>query len=163
LASASRVIPGLPDPSNLYVPATIQVLDSITAWTVFVLYAGPVASLFPALQERAIANTAANYARIRSARKAIYRFAGVLRSVQRLLIEHPELEGFAKNVILLRKQGDLRSFLLTQPDFVRSLADKPEEIDLYKRLGVALPDLDDVLRELPSNSLQERPGAPGSA
>jgi hypothetical protein len=156
LASASRVIPGFPDPSNLYVPATIQVLDSLTAWTVFVLYAGPVASLFPAFQERAIANTAANYARIRSARKAIYRFAELLRLVQRLLIEHPELEGFAKNVVLLRKQRDLRSFLLTQPDFVRSLADKPEEIDLYKRLGVALPDLDDVLRELPPNSIQER-------
>ena len=83
--------------------------------------------------------------------------------VQKLFTEHPELEGFAKNVVLLRKQGDLRSFLLTQPDFVRSLADKPEEIDLYKSLGVALPDLDDVLREFPPNSIQERPGAPGSA
>jgi hypothetical protein len=163
LASASRVIPGVPDPSDLHIPATIQVLDSLTAWTVFVLYAGPVASLFPTFQERAIIETAANYARIRSARKSIYRFREVLRLVQKLFTEHPELEGFAKNVVLLRKQGDLRSFLLTQPDFVRSLADKPEEIDLYKSLGVALPDLDDVLREFPPNSIQERPGAPGSA
>jgi hypothetical protein len=157
LASASRVIPGVPDPSDLHVPATIQVLDSLTAWTVFVLYAGPVASLFPTFQERAITQTAANYARIRSARKSIYRFREVLRLVQKLFTEHPELEGFAKNVVLLRKQGDLRSFLLTQPDFVRSLADKPEEIGLYKSLGVALPDLRGLLCELPPKPIQERP------
>lgn len=123
---------------------------------VFVLYAGPVASLFPAFQERAIANIVANYARIRNARKAMYRFVNLLRSVQGLLTEHPELGGFAKNVMPLHKQGDLRSFLLTQPDFVRSLADRPEEIGLYKSLGVALPDLGDLLRELPASSPQDR-------
>jgi hypothetical protein len=130
---------------------------------IFVLYAGPVASLFPEFRQRAAAQAATNYVRIRSARKATYRFTELLRMVRNLFIEHPELEGFAKNVILLRKQRDLRAFLLTQPDFVRTLAGRTDEIDLYRSLGVPLPDPDELLAELPEKPIQRPQVDPGTA
>ena len=46
LASSARVIPGIPEPSLLKFPDWIKASTSITAWMIFVLYAGPVASLF---------------------------------------------------------------------------------------------------------------------
>ena len=73
LASASYAIPGIPDPSTLKLPAVIQTFDSLTAWTVFVLYAGPVASLFPRFQEEAIKRSIANYAKLRGGKRMIYR------------------------------------------------------------------------------------------
>ena len=102
LASASRAIPGIPDPTDLKVPAIVQTLDSLTAWLVFVLYAGPVASLFPAFQEQAIARSTANYARLRRERKAMYRYIEPLLPLQKLVRENPELSQLAKAAIQLK-------------------------------------------------------------
>jgi hypothetical protein len=153
LASASRVIPGIPDSSSIHVSAGIQTLASLTAWLIFVLYAGPVASLFPAFQERVIAQTSESYARIRTARKILYRFVTLLRTLQQLFIDHPELIPFAQNILLLRKQANVREFLLTQPDYVRSLVGKTEEIELMQSLGVQIPDIEELIRDLPKSQI----------
>lgn len=150
LASASRVIPGVPDSSSsIHVSAAVQTLASLTAWLIFVLYAGPVASLFPAFQERVIAQTSESYSRIRTARKILYRFVTWLRTFQQVFLDHPELVPFAQNLIVLRKQANIREFLLSQPDYVRSLIGKQEEIELMRSLGVEIPELEGLLRDLP--------------
>lgn len=48
-ASASHVLPGLPSP-DLLVPWSLTACISVTAWILFVVYAGPAASVFPSLQ-----------------------------------------------------------------------------------------------------------------
>jgi tetratricopeptide (TPR) repeat protein len=154
-ASASRVIPGVPDSNSLHVSPGIQALASVTAWLIFVLYAGPVASLFPAFQERVIAQTAQSYDRLRSARKTLYRFIEPLRALRELAGEHPELIPFAKTVVLLRKQANLKEFLAGQPDYVRSLASHPEEAELLRTLGVKLPDLNALVPELTQDRTDE--------
>jgi hypothetical protein len=148
LASASRAIPGIPAPSNLRFSALVQALDSLTAWMIFVLYAGPVASLFPKFQEQAVQRASSNFDRLRSARKAMHKLVEMLRSAQQLVIEHPELEKFSDNIALLRKQSDLRAFLLTQPEYIRSLLDRPWEVDFIRSLEIPIPDLQELVNEL---------------
>lgn len=162
-ASASRTIPGIPDASSLRVGANIQTFASVTAWLIFVLYAGPVASLFPAFQDRIIAQTAHRYSSLRSARKALYRFIEFLRPIRQLALDHPEIIPFAKNVILLRKQSNLKEFLLGQPEYVRSLIDRPEEADLLRTLGVQLPDLEALVREIPQEAIERAVGVVAQA
>jgi len=65
MASASHVIPGMPDSTKIQVAAWIQASISITAWMIFVIYAGPLSSQFPELQKRFIEKTASLYSRIR--------------------------------------------------------------------------------------------------
>jgi hypothetical protein len=153
LASASRAIPGVPDSSSLHVNAAIQAFASITAWLIFVLYAGPVASLFPSFQERVIAQTTEGYKSLRSARKVLYRLIEALKTLDQLIEENPELKSFAKVVILLRQQTNLREFLLGQPDYVKSLAGRVREVQLLRTLGVPLPDLDELILELSKDQI----------
>jgi len=124
---------------------------------IFVLYAGPVASLFPSFQEQAISQIGTRFVRIRKARKAMYGFTEILHAVQTLFIENPELEKFAKLVILLRRQEDLKSFLLDQPNYVRSLAERPAEADLLRKLGIPVPDLQEFMRELGAQPIPDVP------
>jgi hypothetical protein len=105
---------------------------------VFVLYAGPVASLFPAYQERVIQQTAVGYDQIRVTRKTLYN----------VVKENPELEAFAKVVIILKQQTDIEKFLLSQPSYLRSLASRPEEVGLMRTLGVPLPELEPLVSQL---------------
>lgn len=151
LASASRAIPGIPDSSSLKVPVMIQTLDSVTAWMIFVLYAGPVASLFPAFQEQAIARSAANYARLRKERKAMYRFLEPQLTLRKFVRENPALAKIAKAAIQLKglTEAEVRQACLRQPDFVRTMASRPELVDFMRRLGAPIPDIDELTRELP--------------
>lgn len=163
LASASRAIPGIPDPSTLKVPATIQTLDSLTAWLVFVLYAGPVASLFPAFQEQAMARSAANYARLRSERKAMYRFLEPLLPLQKAVRENPELTNIAKAAIQLRAlpEAEVRQAILSQPDTARALASSPVIADFMRQLGAPIPNLEELTQALPLLSVDGEAPADG--
>jgi hypothetical protein len=73
LASASHVIPGVPDAEGMKVSAGIQAGISLTAWAIFVLYAGPVASVFPMLQERYMKYVADSYTTLRAFRVMLRR------------------------------------------------------------------------------------------
>jgi len=84
LASASHVIPGVPDAETTKVSVGIQAGISLTAWAIFVLYAGPVASMFPMLQERYIKQVREHYETLRIARGLLYR---VNEAVMRLFNE----------------------------------------------------------------------------
>ena len=156
-ASASCAIPGIPVPSTIKVPAAIQTFDSLTAWLVFVLYAGPVASLFPDFQKQAIARSAANYAKLRDQRKKLYRFLEPLRPLQTLVRENPELAKIGKAAIQLREhtEADVRNALLSQPDFVRALVSSPVIADYMKRLGAPIPDLEELIKEIPRRPVGE--------
>lgn len=141
LASASRTIPGIPDPSTLSVPSIIQTLASLTAWLVFVLYAGPVASLFPAFQEHAIANSISHYSRLRSGRTAIYRFLQPLLVLQRIAQENPALIKIARSAIDLRthSEDEVRQAFLSQPETLQALAAAPEIVDMMRQLELRFP------------------------
>ncbi len=159
LASASRAIPGVPDASALKIPALIQTLDALTAWLVFVLYAGPVASLFPAFQEQAILRSAANYARLRSERTALYRLRERLVPLQMLVRENPELANIGKAAIALRthSEAEVRQALLSQPESLRALANAPVIADYMRKLGAPIPDLDGLVKEVPAIVEQKAP------
>jgi hypothetical protein len=152
VASASRAIPGVPDASALKIPASIQTLDALTAWLVFVLYAGPVASLFPAFQEQAILRSAANYARLRSERTALHRLRERLVPLQMLVRENPELANIGKAAIALRthSEAEVRQALLSQPESLRALAGAPVIADYMRKLGAPIPDLDGLVKEVPA-------------
>jgi hypothetical protein len=137
--------------ANCVVTADAGNLDSLTAWLVFVLYAGPVASLFPAFQEQAITRSAEDYARLRRERKAMYRFIQPLLSLQKLVRENPELTNIAKAAIQLRAhtEAETREALLTNPDLVRALASCPAVVDMMKQLGAPIPNLEELIQELP--------------
>lgn len=150
LASASRAIPGIPDTSALKIPATIRILDPLTAWLVFVLYAGPVASLFPIFQERAIISSAESYAKLRSERTALYRLSEWLLQLQKLVRENPELANIGKAAIAMREhsEAEVRETLLGQPAFLRALANAPVIADYMRKLGAPIPDLEELVKEL---------------
>lgn len=82
LASAGRVFPGLSSPAGLKIPLWIDLGSSMTAWLLFVVYAGPAASVFPTVQAAYIKLIADSYAIIRSgAVKAMLR----IRSIKKCL------------------------------------------------------------------------------
>jgi ABC-type multidrug transport system fused ATPase/permease subunit len=152
LASASHAIPGVPDTSVLKIPAFIQTLDALTAWLVFVLYAGPVASLFPAFQEQAIRTSAANYSRLRSERVALCRLHERLAALQVLVRQHPEIAKIGKAAIELRScsMEDVRQSLLDQPELLQTLASAPFLANYMKTLGAPLPNLEELVKEIPT-------------
>ncbi len=163
LASASRAIPGIPDSSTLRVPAAIQTLDSLTAWLVFVLYAGPVASLFPEFQEQAIARSASDYVRLRRERKAMYRFIEPLLPLQKLVRENPELAKIAKAAIQLKThtEDEIREAFLSQPDTARALASSPVLVDFMRQLGAPIPNLEELTQQLRPPPVDEKAPAEG--
>lgn len=155
LASAARVVPGIPAPVTLNIPAAIQILDSLMAWLIFALYAGPVASLFPAFQEQAIARATANYSRLRTERRAIYQFREPLLPVQEVARENPQLIKIAKAAVLLRTntQDEIKEALLGQPAALRALASAPLIADMMRQLGAAVPtNLEELAKQLPPPS-----------
>ena len=160
LASASSAIPGIPGPSTMKVPAVIQTFDSLTAWLVFVLYAGPVASLFPDFQKQAIERSAANYARLRDERKKMRRILEPLRSLQKLFRENPNLTDIAKAAKQLSalSEADVRQAFLGQPAAVRALASNPVLTDFMRKLGAPIPNLEELTQELPPTPVDT--GAP---
>jgi hypothetical protein len=163
LASASCAIPGIPVPSAIKVPTTIQSFDSLTAWLVFVLYAGPVASLFPDFQKEAIAQSAANYAKLRDGRSAIYRFLEPLRPLRKLVRENPQLANLGKAAIQLKAstESEVRQELLSQPSALQALANSPVIADFMRTLGAPIPDLRELTNELTPTPVGESAPADG--
>jgi hypothetical protein len=51
LASSARVLPGIDVPTGLLLPRWVEAGSSASAWILFVLYAGPAASIFPLVQQ----------------------------------------------------------------------------------------------------------------
>jgi hypothetical protein len=149
LASASRVIPGVPEPTSLSYPDWVKAATSITAWLVFVLYAGPAASLFPLLQERYVKETANLYKRLRIARKTLYEPVHRLDTVVRMLREHPELQSFVNMVIFFKLQPDLNQLFQAEPDAARILSERPDLVQVLANAGVTLPKLEDFLPPIP--------------
>jgi hypothetical protein len=143
LASASRLVPGVPEPVSINYPDWVKAGASVTAWLVFVLYAGPVASLFPSLQERYIKETAKLYTRLRLSRTALYGPLNHLDTVVRLLSEKPELQGLVNLVVFLKLHPDLKQLFQDEPDYPRVLKEQPELVQILTGTGLVLPNLDD--------------------
>jgi hypothetical protein len=140
-ASASRVIPGIPDSTGVHVDAWIQAAISITAWMIFVLYAGPVSSLFPAIREQSIEQAENIYKRLRTARKRMHPFLEQMRKIVAILREHPVIQHFYKLVLIIKKQPDINRFLCEQPTLVDFLRKHPELVPTLKQLDIQIPDL----------------------
>jgi hypothetical protein len=77
-ASASHVIPGIPDSEGIKVSRAVQAGISLTAWMIFVLYAGPVASMFPMYQEQCLKQVSEFEASLRTGRRLLYRWTDAL-------------------------------------------------------------------------------------
>jgi hypothetical protein len=90
LASAAHVIPGVPDPDGIRVGAGIQAGTSLMAWAIFVLYAGPVASMFPMLQEKYIKEMADHSEQLWGARLVLYRISNALGQLFRKKEAHAQ-------------------------------------------------------------------------
>jgi hypothetical protein len=151
LASASRLIPGVPEPVSLNYPNWVKAGASVTAWLVFVLYAGPVASLFPSLQERYIRETAKLYTRLRLSRTALYGPLNHLDTVVRLLSERPELQGLVNLVVFLKLHPDLKQLFQGEPEYPRVLKERPDLVQILTGTGLVLPSLDDYPTTSPSS------------
>ena len=121
----------------------------MTAWLIFVLYAGPVASLFPSLQERYIKETAKLYTRLRLSRTALYGPLNHLDNVVRLLSEKPELQSLVNLVLFLKLQPDLKQLFRDEPDYPRILKERPDLVQILTGTGLVLPNLDDYLAPSP--------------
>jgi hypothetical protein len=78
LASASRVVPGIPAPDGLIVSRSIQIGASLSAWLIFFLYVGPVASMFPVLLDRYALAVKELREQMRQGRGNIYRLMDAL-------------------------------------------------------------------------------------
>jgi len=72
LASAARVIPGMPTPEGVKVTDLVQAGASLSGWLLFVLYVGPVASMFPVLQDRYLVKIREAREQLRQGRRLIY-------------------------------------------------------------------------------------------
>jgi hypothetical protein len=91
LASASHVIPGVPDPDGIKVGLGIQAGASLTAWALFVLYAGPVASMFPMFQEKYVKEMASHSNDLWAGRLLLYRLTDAITRILKSNEVQPQL------------------------------------------------------------------------
>jgi hypothetical protein len=89
LASAARMVPGVAGPEAIKVTNFVQTGASLTAWFVFVLYAGPMASMFPILLERYMKKISEANDKLRAGRRLIYTFADAFRRLENRMSENP--------------------------------------------------------------------------
>lgn len=150
LASASHVIPGMPDSTKIRVEAWIQASVSVTAWMIFVLYAGPVSSIYPVLQDSFLKKTARLYIRMRRARKTLKSFFTPMQTILGVLNEHPELDGVIKVVAALKFHPDLGRLFCEQPGLASALNSSPDIRKFVEGCGIVLPDLGPPLPNSPS-------------
>lgn len=155
LASSNSVVPGIPAPITLSVPAPIRILDSLMAWMVFALYAGPVASLFPTFHEQAIASATAKYSYLRTQRRVIYFFLELLRPIRELVCKYPEIFGAIKAITRLRTmtEDEIREALSGEPLALRTLTKDPQIADIMRQLGVQFPsNMEELVQQYPPAS-----------
>jgi len=89
LASAARMVPGVAGPEAIKVSNFVQTGASLTAWFVFVLYAGPMASMFPILLERYVRKISEANDRLRAGRRLIYTFADAFLRLENRMSKNP--------------------------------------------------------------------------
>jgi hypothetical protein len=141
LASASRVIPGVPEPNLVTIPDWVKTAASVTAWIIFVIYAGPVASLFPMVQERFVKRTYRRYAQVRMARKRLYLPLSQFKVAIKIAQDNPELEPILDFVLMFKMHPDLNQLFKDGPEVARVLDENPVLIQLLTSNGIVLPDL----------------------
>ena len=145
LASSARVIPGIPEPNSLKFPDWIKVSTSITAWMIFVLYAGPVASLFPVLQDRFVKQTSNLYGRLRIARKTLYGPLYPLHKLFQFMRDNPEAAPYVNCIFFFKMQPDLSRLFRDEPDAARMLRERPDLIEILAGAGIKIPNLDEFV------------------
>jgi hypothetical protein len=145
LESSARVIPGIPEPNLPKFPDWIKVATSITAWMIFVLYAGPVASLFPVLQDRFVKQTSDLYGRLRVARRTLYAPAYHLNILVQQMREHPELQALINCIFYFKVHPDLNKLFRDEPDSARILKERPDLVKILVDAGIAIPNLDEFI------------------
>jgi hypothetical protein len=156
LASASRVIPGVPEPNLVTIPDWVRTAASVTAWMIFVIYAGPVASLFPMVQERFVKRTYRRYAQVRMVRKRLYLPLSHLKVANKIVQDNPELEPLINFVLLFKMHPDLNQVFSDEPEVARVLDENPVMIQLLTSNGIVLPDLKQFIIPRPDEVVSEQ-------
>jgi hypothetical protein len=71
LASSARVLPGIEIQQGLTLPRWVEAGSSASAWVLFVLYAGPAASIFPLMQQAYVNAMSETHVKLRRAAVAL--------------------------------------------------------------------------------------------
>jgi hypothetical protein len=156
LASASRVIPGVPEPNLVTIPDWVKTAASVTAWAIFVIYAGPVASLFPIIQERFVKRSSQRYAQVRMARKRLYLPLSALEQTIKITRENQGIEPLLDFVLLLKMHPDLNQLFRDAPESARLLNENPNVIQILTSSGIVLPDLKQFIIPRPEEVVSEQ-------
>jgi len=101
--------------------------------------------------------SAANYAKLREARKAVCRFLELLRPLQKFVRENPQLADIGKAAIKLKvnTESEIGQELLRRPEALHALANTPVAVDFMRKLGARIPDLGELTKELPPTPVGE--------
>jgi hypothetical protein len=81
MVSASHVIPGLAEPPGVKLSRVLELGIPFSAWIMFVLYIGPLASMFPAYQERYLKQIRIHYDNLRTVRGLLRRLSDSMQAV----------------------------------------------------------------------------------
>jgi hypothetical protein len=100
-ASATHVIPGIPDSAGLRVDAWIQAAIAVTAWMLFVLYAGPVSSLYPEVQKRSVNQVISIHVELTTARRKMFPIIQRMKSIVAVVRNSPLAKHFYQLATLI--------------------------------------------------------------
>lgn len=125
LAASTHIIPGIDNLTGLRISPNLQVLASASAWLLLVLFAGPAASNYPALQDKFVQEMRSANASIRLDRRRLYWWTVVCDSATEIINEHPELDPLCKIILILLSANKFGGLEKWQPDFAKALADNP--------------------------------------
>jgi len=78
MTSASHISPGIPEPSGIALNKALTIMIPSSGWIMFVLFIGPVASMYPEYQKRYVSQMKTDYDAIRLMRSALYHLADAL-------------------------------------------------------------------------------------
>lgn len=67
MTSSARVLPGVESPTALRLPQWVEAGSSASSWILFVLYAGPAASIFPLIQQAYVTSVSEAHRKFRHA------------------------------------------------------------------------------------------------
>jgi hypothetical protein len=81
MTSASHIIPGISETTGIALNRALTIMIPFSGWIMFVLFIGPVASMYPEYQKRYLSQMKTDYDTIRLMRGALYRLADALELV----------------------------------------------------------------------------------
>lgn len=125
LAASTHIIPGIDNLTGLRISPNLQVLASASAWLLLVLFAGPAASNYPALQHKFVREMRSANASIRLDRHRLYWWTVVCDSAMKMIDEHPELDPLCKIILILLSANEFGGLEKWQPEFANVLAENP--------------------------------------